>query len=549
MTYRLKKILSTILLCFAFNIYAQNSAENLNNSNLKYKINSVNYDINGNTKSKVIEKKLTIDFERIFSTKEDFEKYLSDLKQELLNKRLFDKVNFVYVENKIEENISYNDITFIIVDSKSMLALPKPNYSSNEGFELKIKMKDENFLGFMNTLGVDVNLKLGNKDAPDDFSKVTAGFNFSYDFPFYIGNTINSWNNKLDFDWEIGNSKPNFSYDTGITVGIPFGRNQINLTATQSIKQDSEYAKFGDELYFAESTSLSIPLVLGYIGNTTAVKYTPSVSFNYNWDTNGINESNTDLSQTPTLKIAQKISLNKVNWTNINNFRKGFYIDINQTIGWDYSAKSVSEKVVASIDANAKYFHSWNFMGFSINSEFFAGLNTNKKIGSSIRGALDYQKYSSIYSPIDSNNYALETPVALCLNIDFPIHIITTDWMNWGYSLFGSYEEKSKFVKTIAWLPHKLFKYLDFELQLSPFLDIGLIKNRANQRMLNFKEGIYTTGVEMLLWPSKWKSYVVRISFGYDISNKFMNGNLGFDSSYRNPNKNYEFFFGLGTHF
>ena len=85
---------------------------------------------------------------------------------------------------------------------------------------------------------------------------------FSYDFPFYIGNTINSWNNKLDFDWEIGNSKPNFSYDTGITVGIPFGRNQINLTATQSIKQDSEYAKFGDELYFVESTSLSIPLVL-----------------------------------------------------------------------------------------------------------------------------------------------------------------------------------------------------------------------------------------------------------------------------------------------
>ena len=62
----------------------------------------------------------------------------------------------------------------------------------------------------------------------------------------------------------------------------------------------------------------------------------------------------------------------------------------------------------------------------------------------------------------------------------------------------------------------KIFKYLNFEFQLSPFFDAALIKNRGTGSNLNYKEGIYTGGLEALVYPEKWKSFVVRASLGVD---------------------------------
>lgn len=67
-----------------------------------------------------------------------------------------------------------------------MLIFPKPSLDTNSGIEIKLKLKDNNFLGLMNDLNVDLNLNFGDDDEPDNYSKVTTGFAFSYDYPLIL---------------------------------------------------------------------------------------------------------------------------------------------------------------------------------------------------------------------------------------------------------------------------------------------------------------------------------------------------------------------------
>ncbi len=531
-------------------VTSQTAEEQEIQSQEKYKILNLEFNSQGKTKVYAIKRNVTnIDYNKIFTSKEEFETYLSDIKQQLVNTRLVDNIQYSYEIAGTEDDINLAKVSYSFSDSKSFLALPKPTLDTNSGFEIKLKLKDNNFLGTMSDLNLDLNGQFGNKDAPDDWSKITGGFNFEYEFPFNIGITENSWSNTFEFNWEIGDDLPEFNYNTGLVFGIPFGDHKINLSGTQSVVREKDYIEYGDELYFIEKAEISLPLVLGYLGNTTAVTYTPSVNIVYNWDKDGINENNTDLKQSPMMNVVQSIGVSNINWTEKYNFRNGYYFSTEQGIGWDFHTEIIGEKVVPYITANARCYKSWTYLGFALNSNFFAGLNKNTKIGSYLRGAADYQKFSDDYN-VDTNNYALETQCALTFNIDFPIHIITTDWIKWGEAIFGKYSEMSSVKQKIFLVPYKLFQYLNFELQISPFIDVGLLKNRASGSIFNIKEGIYTGGLEFLIYPQKWKSYVVRASIGYDLSKGILSQKTDyFDSDWRNPSRNYEFYFGLGLLF
>lgn len=552
--------LSIFVLTFTINLTAQTlpqdnsnliSSENKNQSSAEnqetFQIKNVTFNSKGKTKPYAIKRNITdIDYDRIFLSKEEFENYLKDIRQQITNTRLVENIEFNYVVIEKENNLNIADVIYSFSDSKSFLMFPKPTLDTNSGFELKLKLKDNNFLGTMSDLNIDLNGQLGNTDAPEDWSKFSGGFNFEYEFPFNLGFTENSWSNDFSLSWEFGEAAPDFSYSTGLTVKIPFGHNKLSISGTQSVIRNNDYIIYGDELYFVEKFGVSLPLVLGYLGNTTAVSFTPSVNFTHNWDLNGINENNTDLNQTPMINVAQTIDVSNINWAEKYNFRSGYYFNTVESIGWDFHTQVISEKVVPSFTINAKFFENWKLLSLSVNANFFAGLNTTTKIGEKIRGAADYQTYNIDYN-VDSNNYALETPCALTINLDFPIHIITTNWLEWGKNLFGAYNEMSEIKQKIFYIPYKLFSYLDFELQLSPFIDIALLKNRVSGSVFSFREGIYTAGLEVLVYPLRWKSYVVRGSIGYDFSKGILNSKTDyFDSNWRNPARNYEIYFGLG---
>ncbi|MGN0730009.1 hypothetical protein [Treponema sp.] len=513
-----------------------------------YKISKVDFISKGKTQENALRKNISdINYKKIFKSKDELEKYLHDIYQNIENTRLIEDIEYSYKISEItEDGISLVEAEYTFDDSHSMIIFPKPSLDTNSGIEVKLKLKDNNFLGLMNALDIDLNLNFGDDDEPDNYSKVTTGFNFSYDYPFDIGITENTWSNSFEFKWTVDESNPEYSYATGITVAVPIGEHKIKFNFTQSIVKDLDYEKYDDDLYFIEDATISVPFSIGYIGNTTEVTYTPSVNFIYNWDKDGISSKNEDLNQTPMIKPGQTVSFDNVNWVGENNFRTGYSFSASQYMGWDIKEDTIDKKIVPSVEANLQLFKSFKYVGFAANINGFAGYNTKFSIGEYLRGAPDKQKFNDY--EVDEDNYALKTPAAIVFNFDMPIHIVTVRWLDWSYALFGSYDTKPGFVKAIAFLPHKMFKYLNFEFQLSPFFDVGLIKNRGTGSNLDYKEGIYTGGLEALVYPEKWKSFVVRASLGVDLSKKILDGHMDFDSSWRRG-KAWEAYFGLGLQF
>ena len=514
----------------------------------KFRLKSIDFESKEKTSVSALKRNIVdIDYERIFESQEEMEKYLYDVYQELENTRLLENIQYSYSIAGSEDGVSLVAAQYSFEDSYSIIVFPKPTFDTNEGIEIKLKMKDNNFIGLMNDLNVDLNMNFGDEDEPDNYSKVYVGFNFDYDLPFEVGVTENTWSNDFEFKWQIDAEEPEFSYETGITVGIPFGGlHKLQLSFTQAINKDLDYEKYGDGLYFVETARVALPLFVGYIGNTAAVTYTPSVTLTYNWDHDGINDANDDLNQTPFLKPGQTIAVDNVDWVDGNNFRTGYYMSASQYIGWDFAADTLDENLVPSVEGDLELFKSFKYVGFAVRIQGFAGRNTTFNVGDEIRGAPDNQAFKGY--EIDEDNYALETPGAIVFNFDMPIHIVTTHWLDWSYAIFGDYETKPKAIRAIALVPRQIMKYVDFELQFSPFVDVGLIKNRATGTMMSLTEGIYTCGLEVLVYPAKWKSFVVRASLGVDVSKKILNGHMDFDSSWR-KGKAWEAFIGLGLQY
>ncbi len=536
------------------NISVENQSENTDENEKEVdaflcKINSIQYDSRGKTKVFALERSLTVDTAKIFSSEKELSDYVDALVQQIINLRLLDDVKATYTFTGLEKDIHLAEVTVSFSDSKHILGLPKPGFDSNSGAELKLKLKDTNFLGLMNTLNFDINLNLGDKDAPTDFSRVYTGINFDYILPFNLGPLENSWSNEFAFSWNIipdtsGNlASPDFNYATGLTVGIPFGfNNKINLTMKQSVIKNADYKKYGDELYFVEGVTASLPLTIGVIGNLTPVTYTPSVNFTYNWDADKINYDNEDL-VSPKVSFTQELATEHIDWH--ENFRGGFSVTGEQSIGWNFGKEKVEEQFQAGLSGTVQLFHAFKYAGLASRIYFCAKMNDNFKIGQYLRGALDNQ-YSTV-----TNDYALKTPVALVFSLDIPVHIVTTNWLGWGYALFGSYQDvynkTPSWLKWATWFTYKLFSIADFELQLSPFVDIGLNKNLSTNTILKLEDGIYCGGIEALVYPAKWKSYVVRVCVGMDVGRKLFANQI--NTSWRPDVSTLEVFFGLGRQF
>ena len=54
-------------------------------------------------------------------------------------------------------------------------------------------------------------------------------------------------------------------------------------------------------------------------------------------------------------------------------------------------------------------------------------------------------------------------------------------------------------------------------MQIVPFIDIALAANRMTGRVFDPRDGFYCAGIEVLLFPQKWKSVQIRASAGFDI--------------------------------
>ncbi len=500
----------------------------------QFQIADVFYDIQGMTKQYAIELNVEIATNRIFHTKEEFDVYIADLSQRFTNERVFESSS-IDVEQAGEENgITRMNLIVHTKDSKHLLAVPYPKYDSNDGINFKLKMKDVNFLGTMETLNFDVNYKHELQD--DDTYDNIFGLNFDYDYPFKLWKLDASWNNDLSLDFTLGSTKPEFSIGTGFTFTLPFDTFKLVLNVEQSITRDFDYEDYGDDLYFTEYAKLSLPVDIASIDNWGDVTWTPYTSYTSNWDKDGINEQNDDLLG-PTLSVGHSIATSRVDW--IGNFRNGLSLEFGNAISYNYNTELYNPLVWAEFTA----YKAYKYAGLCARLYAFAQCNGDTSIGSRLRGIKDDQDYKHLTDSYGDDVSAVDVPIAIVGNFDLPIHIITTDWNGWTEALFG---EESGITRAFHWM-----RILDFELQIAPFGDFALTKNKETGRLFSIKDGFYAGGLEMIVYPARWRSLEVRASLGIDAGRKIIKKVVSslIDTSWRSNVSAWEAYIGIGLHY
>lgn len=510
----MKKLAFCIFLLFPFFCFAQN-----------YHINNVEYNIEGNgkfslgtTKEYALEQHVPVDTKTIFETQDDLEEYLKKYVKELNNTRAFEEIEVSYI---FDENLSTYDTFEVILqvyvkDSFHLLALPHViGYNSNEGWKPKLKAKDSNFLGSLNTMSADLYSVV---PLSSDNKSYEVGAEFDFNLPFRCSIFDCEWLNDYCFSYNFSQPSPEWDAKTGLRITLPLEKLKLQLELNQYSYRNYDYRIYNDLTYFKEEAKFSVPFKLFEIPEWSVFYYQPYVNFYYNWDKDGINIENTDLSS-PTVSFGHKIYSDNINW--YENYRKGISFTLNN----QYFYYIQRHDFIPYLSFDADFLYHFNYS----DSSWFSKIGTNAHIYSFcyfINSDSQYfygNKIGSYLRGIRDDQGALNTSQALVANLDLPFHIFRTD--------FNS----------------RIMKYFNCDMQISPFIDIALLKNEITETSFSYKDGFYAGGIECLVYPKKWSSFTVRASLGFDIGRMLFPSVLNMD--WRQKVSKYELSVGLGLHY
>ncbi len=494
-----------------------------------FRIEKVEYEISGQTQEKFLRNAVKIDTEKTFSSKEELDLYIADCKTRLLNLRIFSDVK-VEVSEDFSRQVQSDSSTSIfgtdglalnsalnngtlpantssavaasnsvdsigsseiipirlkirLEDSKHFLLLPYPKYSSNDGAVLKLKMRDDNFRGTITQVEGEVfgGISDFSSFAPENFN---AGFALNFNYPFFYKSFWIFANTDSSVKFTFDSPLPSYDINAGISFVFPLEKNkmrQIVIDFSQGfVRGDEEHALFGNELFYSEYAKLSLPVKMNFADSTL----TPYTDFFYCWSDRNLNFDDPEISS-PLAKAGLAFDFGRVDW--IGNFRQGIMADFDGGLGFYFRKNDF----VPYFSAQIKAYKAFQRFGIASQLNFFQDENT-RPIGTFLRGIRDTPE-------ISSKNLAdrfLYVPAALFANFDFPFH------------LFSVRPKETSRIKDFG-----------FEVQLAPFVDFALTKNTMTGRFFSPKDGWYSGGFEVLVYPEKWKSIVVRGSLGLDLGN------------------------------
>jgi hypothetical protein len=310
---------------------------------------------------------------------------------------------------------------------------------------------------------------------------------------------------------------------------LPVNKHSLIFEANKKFNNDFNYEEFNDSMFFVNDFKFSMPLKIARLAYSGPVTYTPYLKTSINWDFNGISKLNSDLSS-PVLTAGHKISFGRTDWE--SNLRDGYYLSMDNYYTWNFQRQrfypviEMNARAYKKIDLIPNSFilrnlglctdiHAFTFMSNPKKNKYIQ--NDGKAIGQYLRGIRDSQDYKGY------DFSSLLTTSALIFNFDLPIHLFSTNF------------QKS------------FLRYFNFDLQLSPFIDIGLYYNKITQRLFNLKDGFYGTGLELIVYPLKWSGITVRASLGVDAGRKFFAKKL--DGSWRQNVPVTEIQLGFGLHY
>ena len=497
----------------------------------KYKIRSAEIHTSGKfklttTKPSIVEMKFPIDKKTIF-TEESLDSYLTFYKQQLINSRYFEEVSVTYEtlfnheDYEISDDGVFKEIIVIInlKDSNHFLAVPYATFKDDINQTIitpKLKAKDTNFLGTLTPLSFDVNVTISKKKEESKI-EFNPGMNIAFDIPFKAGPINLTWVNKYAMNYTFGNNTPEWDAKTGFKIELPLNRVSFILELNQYNYKNLRFTEYKDDFYFSEEAILSVPVSIYQFKNYTYLTYTPTVNYCFNWDFDGINKNNDDLSG-PIINFGHSLSNSQINWE--NNFRNGYSFTISNNWGYNFQRQdwnpslTISSQLFKSFVVEDRNYldivgfcsNLYSFIYFDLSDSYFDHTTSGygEKLGDHLRG-IPNEFYFGNEKPDNTSS------AAFILNLDFPINIVRTSFKH---------------------------DIINFDLQLSPFIDLAVYKDRA----LPLKtDSAICMGGEALIYPKKWSSFTIRVSLGFD-----MKAAAAEDNFIKGLLHNKEFFIGLG---
>ncbi|GHV82192.1 hypothetical protein AGMMS49991_07500 [Spirochaetia bacterium] len=253
--------------------------------------------------------------------------YIERKRQTLLNNRALAEVTITYTTEEEDGRYGIN-LAVSVVDTRNLVILPEPKYSSNAGFEPSLKLRDYNFLGTLMPLKINFGYSL------DDFhlnnsSKGKYALSAETELPFRA----------LELDWKVKvalglayvvGEPLAFENITGISVDLPFKNTVLTLGFDEGVVLREEYFLFEKKnpeifedisyMYSKPSARWRIPLPLG-VPQGGELFFTSELSSIINYRLGG-----TDLGwrQGPVLVFGNEIGVDNIKWVEKTNFRSGY---------------------------------------------------------------------------------------------------------------------------------------------------------------------------------------------------------------------------------
>ncbi|WP_461252967.1 hypothetical protein [Treponema sp. R8-4-B8] len=454
-------------------------------------INSFNYNVIGRTLPFALNNKTELKKGEEITGKTNFIKFINDKRQLLINERVLKKnVRIEYTIAEADEDGKYPvDLQIYVEDTKNIIALPYPKYSTNYGFELTIKARDYNFLGSMQPLRIDIGYKY-DQDGQSYFSLMLDsgtpfqifGFDWFFDFDNY-------------FDYRPDMSLPfYFKNKTAISMDIPIKRTTLNLLFSESFLLNEEnddtdkpvYGDFQEGLYLSSQPNISWKIPTGLeIGEYGELTYTPNIYAVFNHELPSWPLSDNRIG--PIIHFNHSLYFGRINW--IDNFREGFYVQINNANSYNFYYPKINMEPWEynySIDTKGFFIFFKDRFGLSARLTHRHWINSNYEYaGDLLRGVYDKD---------------VNAEFIVSLNLDIHIKVFKIDAYEWF--------PKNKFLRSLG-----------FDLHINPVIDGGFYKQPLKDVSFDSENFLLGAGFDIIIYPHQFRSMFFRISTCWDFSN------------------------------
>ncbi|MDR3356515.1 MAG: hypothetical protein LBO04_04925 [Spirochaetaceae bacterium] len=491
---------------------------------LVYYIREIYFDITGRTKDYALllcsEIKKGDEMRGLAALRE----YTARKQQVLLNRRELQDVaiDFYAAEADGDGRIPV-DLTIHTVDTRNFVIVPEPKYSSNTGWEPRLRIRDFNFLGLMTQLRIYFVYRY--HDGKDlTFSRNNINMLFGFEVPFSAFGYDWKFNTENIFSYYFGEP---FSYGntSGLSFDVPFKNTTLTFGYKQGVYFGKEYDDWQKYVYginfrdiwYGSSTvygewKIPLPVETESLGGLT---YTPALSGNINYAFR-----NEDLAERggPSFDASHRLGFDKIDWA--GNFRRG------------------AELYIENVNEYNLFFEGWNN---SVTANITEHLLVTDFLGISMRGRFTKWFYSSALGSVGARweagsmirglgDYAISADSMLVFNFDFIFHVF--DFM------FSEYFNSPR------------LRIINMELQAGPVVDIALVDGIEVDFKRNFirnitykpQDWIVSGGIELFFFPLAFRSIYLCASAAWNLNPLFNAGLLpGSDDM--------ELYMGFGHHF